>query len=98
MQIRFVLAVIALAAASAPALAHPGHEPASFASGFPHPLGAIDYLLAMLALVLYAAGPGGRRMVARLLRRVQPASCSPRTIARACTSAASASSASKSVR
>lgn len=42
------------------ALAHPGHESASFAVGFGHPLGGLDHLLAMLAVGLYAARQRGR--------------------------------------
>lgn len=42
--------------------AHPGaHESASFLSGFSHPLGGVDHLLAMLAVGLYAARQGGRQ-------------------------------------
>jgi urease accessory protein len=37
------------------ALAHPGHDTVSFMSGFAHPIGGVDHLLAMLALGLYAA-------------------------------------------
>jgi urease accessory protein len=49
-----------LAAASA-ASAHPGHTPADgLASGFAHPLGGWDHLLAMLAVGLWAAQLGGR--------------------------------------
>ena len=43
------------------ALAHPGHESASFFSGFGHPIGGLDHLLAMLAFVaamLTGAGLG----------------------------------------
>jgi len=66
MTIRFrsVLAASALASLSGAALAHPGHAPASFASGFAHPLGGLDHLLAMLAVGLYAARQAG---AARLL-------------------------------
>ena len=57
MTIRFrsMLAAAALASLSGAALAHPGHAPASFATGFAHPLGGLDHLLAMLAVGLYAA-------------------------------------------
>ena len=66
MMIRFrsVLAAAALASLSGAALAHPGHAPASFATGFAHPLGGLDHLLAMLAVGLYAARQAG---TARLL-------------------------------
>ena len=66
MTIRFrsVLAASALATLSGAALAHPGHAPASFASGFAHPLGGLDHLLAMLAVGLYAARqPGAARLL-----------------------------------
>lgn len=36
-------------------LAHPGHESASFLSGFGHPLGGLDHLLAMITVGLFAA-------------------------------------------
>jgi urease accessory protein len=37
------------------ALAHPGHDIHGFATGFTHPLGGFDHLLAMLALGIWAA-------------------------------------------
>lgn len=44
--------------AAAPALAHPGHpgdfHDAGFATGFAHPFGGLDHLLAMLAVGLWA--------------------------------------------
>ena len=47
--------------ATAPALAHPGAGTAfSIESGFLHPLGALDHLLAMFAVGLLAAQLGGR--------------------------------------
>ena len=64
MKIRTVCAAAFAPAAffgfSAAALAHPGHESASFLSGFNHPLGGLDHLLAMLAVGLYAAQQAGR--------------------------------------
>lgn len=45
------------------ALAHPGHgghESSSFFSGFGHPIGGADHLLAMLAVGLLAARQAGR--------------------------------------
>jgi urease accessory protein len=42
------------------ALAHPGHEATSFFSGFGHPIGGADHLLAMLAVGLLAARQAGR--------------------------------------
>ncbi|MDE8601995.1 HupE/UreJ family protein [Marinomonas sp. RSW2] len=45
------------------ALAHPGHEhTTSFMSGFMHPMGGLDHLLAMLAIGLWAASLGGRAL------------------------------------
>jgi urease accessory protein len=45
------------------ALAHPGHEhTTSFMSGFMHPMGGFDHLLAMLAIGLWAASLGGRAL------------------------------------
>jgi urease accessory protein len=47
--------------AASVASAHPGHSPSDgFASGFAHPLGGWDHLLAMIALGLWAAQLGGR--------------------------------------
>lgn len=59
MKLRSALAAALLAALSGAALAHPGHESASFFSGFSHPLGGLDHLLAMLAVGLYAAQQAG---------------------------------------
>lgn len=62
MKTRSALAAVALATASGAAFAHPGHESASFFTGFAHPLGGLDHLLAMLAVGLYAAHqPGATR-------------------------------------
>ncbi len=62
MKTRSALAAAFLATASSAALAHPGHESASFFTGFTHPLGGLDHLLAMLAVGLYAAHqPGATR-------------------------------------
>jgi urease accessory protein len=41
------------------ALAHSGHGEASLASGFGHPLGGYDHLLAMVAVGIWAAYLGG---------------------------------------
>ncbi|AUL98897.1 urease accessory protein [Rhodocyclaceae bacterium] len=54
-----VLTTLGLVLASSAALAHPGHESASFFSGITHPLGGADHLLAMLAVGLYAAHQTG---------------------------------------
>jgi len=62
MKIHRLMTVATLAAASGAALAHPGHETASFATGFAHPFGGLDHLLAMFAVGLYAARqPGAAR-------------------------------------
>lgn len=45
------------------ALAHPGHEhTTSFFSGFMHPMGGLDHLLAMIAVGLWAASMGGKAL------------------------------------
>ncbi|MBI1906478.1 MAG: HupE/UreJ family protein [Rhodocyclales bacterium] len=53
-KFRFPLA-LALTLLAGSASAHPGHETVSFMTGFGHPLGGLDHLLAMLAVGLYAA-------------------------------------------
>lgn len=60
MNMRTVIAAVLLPGVSGLALAHPGHESASFLSGFSHPLGGLDHLLAMLAVGLYAAQQAAR--------------------------------------
>ncbi|MDP2738202.1 MAG: HupE/UreJ family protein [Pseudorhodobacter sp.] len=42
------------------ALAHAGHDQGAFSTGFAHPFGGADHLLAMVALGLWAAQAGGR--------------------------------------
>lgn len=55
--------VALFAAIPALALAHPGHEhTTSFMTGFMHPMGGVDHLLAMLAIGLWAASLGGRAL------------------------------------
>lgn len=50
------LVSLLLATAALPALAHPGHGgDVSFFSGFAHPLGGLDHLLAMLAVGVWSA-------------------------------------------
>lgn len=49
----------ALLLAAPLALAHPGHEGLSFASGFMHPLTGLDHLLVMLAVGLWAGHLSG---------------------------------------
>ena len=49
-------AALALASATAPALAHTGHGDVSgFVAGFLHPVGGLDHVLAMVAVGLFAA-------------------------------------------
>jgi len=59
---RFILASILVAAAS-PAFAHADHGLVSgFSSGFMHPLGGLDHLLAMVSVGLFASLLGGRAL------------------------------------
>ena len=54
-------ATAVLTLAAGPALAHTGHAPVNgFASGFLHPLGGFDHLLAMVAVGAFAGLLGGR--------------------------------------
>ncbi len=56
-------ALTALALTSAPAFAHVGIGDVShFSSGFFHPIGGLDHVLAMVAVGLYAAQLGGRNI------------------------------------
>ncbi|HVV94336.1 MAG TPA: HupE/UreJ family protein [Hyphomicrobiales bacterium] len=56
-----LLAVLALALAATPALAHPlVYHVLSFTAGFRHPLTGADHILAMVAVGLWAALRGGR--------------------------------------
>jgi urease accessory protein len=54
------LITLGLALATSSALAHPGHESASFLSGFAHPFAGLDHLLAMFAVGLYAVSHARR--------------------------------------
>lgn len=58
---RIVLAA-ALLGASGAALAHPGHGVSGFAAGLAHPFTGMDHLLAMVAVGIWAAQSGGRRV------------------------------------
>ena len=51
---RTIVPAILLARLALPASAHPGHDAGGFASGFAHPFGGFDHLLAMLAVGLWA--------------------------------------------
>ena len=56
-------AALALASATAPALAHTGHGDVSgFVAGFLHPVGGLDHVLAMVAVGLFAAHLGRRAL------------------------------------
>jgi urease accessory protein len=58
---RFLTAIFLLAASGA-AFAHPGHGVSGFAAGLMHPFTGLDHLLAMVAVGLWAA-QGGKRKV-----------------------------------
>lgn len=58
-KLRFPTTLILLLAAGS-AMAHPGHPSSSYFSGFLHPLGGLDHLLAMGAVGFFAARQGGR--------------------------------------
>lgn len=60
MTTRTILTALPLTLFAGAALAHPGHESASFFSGLGHPLGGLDHLLAMVAVGLLAARQAGR--------------------------------------
>jgi urease accessory protein len=57
-----IVAFFCLLAASAAAQAHPGHGFSGFAAGLGHPFLGFDHLLAMVAVGLWGAQAGGRRM------------------------------------
>jgi urease accessory protein len=60
---RFVLVTTAIALASSPAFAHPGHDLGHTAlQGLLHPVSGVDHLLAMLAVGLLAFSLGGRAL------------------------------------
>src|ERR1700732_3449442 len=61
---RIALRIAAAFFALAPtiAFAHPGHDGASLVSGFMHPLGGLDHIIAMVAVGLLAARLGGRAL------------------------------------
>jgi urease accessory protein len=56
------IAAALLALAPTVAFAHPGHDGASLISGFLHPLGGFDHIIAMVAVGLLAARLGGRAL------------------------------------
>ncbi|MGC2458071.1 MAG: HupE/UreJ family protein [Gallionellaceae bacterium] len=59
--IRFLAAIFLLTTSSA-AFAHPGHDVSGFAAGLTHPFSGLDHLLAMVAVGLWAAQGGGRKI------------------------------------
>ena len=61
MQMRsLIVALFAVCLAGSPAFAHIGHgHTETLSTGFFHPLGGIDHVLAMVAVGLYAASLGG---------------------------------------
>jgi urease accessory protein len=57
-----LLTALFLLTASSAALAHPGHDISGFAAGLLHPFSGLDHLLAMVAVGLWAAQGGGRKV------------------------------------
>lgn len=57
-----LLTAVLLSVASGAAFAHPGHNVSGFAAGLMHPFSGLDHLLAMVAVGLWAAQGGGRRI------------------------------------
>jgi urease accessory protein len=62
MIFRRIAAPLILLASASPAFAHTGHGADGFVHGFAHPLGALDHVLAMVAVGLYAVMIGGRAL------------------------------------
>jgi urease accessory protein len=58
---KFLTAIFLLGASSA-AFAHPGHNVSGLAAGLMHPFSGLDHLLAMVAVGLWAAQGGGRKV------------------------------------
>ncbi len=56
------LITIFLLGASGTAVAHPGHNLSGLTAGLTHPFSGLDHLLAMLAVGLWAAQCGGRKV------------------------------------
>jgi urease accessory protein len=57
-----LLAACVLLTASSVAFAHPGHNASGLAAGLMHPFSGLDHLLAMVAVGLWAAQGGGRKI------------------------------------
>lgn len=56
----FLIALILLG--NSTALAHPGHDVSGLSAGLLHPFNGLDHLLAMVAVGLWAAQNGGRKI------------------------------------
>jgi urease accessory protein len=56
------IAAALLALVPTVAFAHPGHDGVSLMSGFMHPLGGVDHIIAMVAVGVLAARLGGRAL------------------------------------
>lgn len=59
--VKFLLTIFLLGASSG-AFAHPGHNVSGFGAGLMHPVSGLDHLLAMLAVGLWAAQDGVRKV------------------------------------
>jgi urease accessory protein len=57
-----ILTIPLLILASGAACAHPGHNASGLAAGLAHPFQGLDHLLAMVAVGLWAAQGGGKRI------------------------------------
>lgn len=57
-----IFAATILAGVSSAALAHPGHNVSGLAAGLMHPFSGLDHLLAMVAVGLWAAQSGSRKV------------------------------------
>lgn len=57
-----ILAALFMFSVSGAAFAHPGHNVSGLAAGLLHPFTGLDHLLAMVAVGLWAAQCGGRRL------------------------------------
>lgn len=58
---QFLISFILLGIGSA-AFAHPGHDVSGLSAGLMHPFSGFDHLLAMVAVGLWAAQNGGRKI------------------------------------
>lgn len=57
-----LLITILLFGTSSAAFAHPGHDVSGMAAGLMHPFSGLDHMLAMIAVGLWAAQGGGRKV------------------------------------